>query len=271
MKSIRRILFIILIISISVFSVSCDSGNNYINNENNENYENNLEDNQIHHEDYTEIINELTYSVISANVLIEKKAYNLGYYNIEQDIIHSRASGVVFLLNYNDYYFVLTNEHFTNKKNRDYVEYTIYDYKNNSYEGYMQRNSSQIDYDLSVLFFKKGEEDLHVIKRADKNPLVDDEIISIGNPKGQFNSIMFGKVNYYAKTNFKDIRNLDFDVINHDAFINDGSSGGALLDLDFNLVGINMSSSVDSTFGNANSQSIPIETVEYYLQNFVFD
>lgn len=264
MKIVKRILFILLIISVSFFTVSCSYGNNNINNDNN------TTDNQTYQPNYTQIVNELTNTVISANVMIEKKAYNYSSHYGETDVIYSRASGVVFLLNYNGYYFVLTNEHFINKKGRTYVDYTIYDYKNNSYEGFMQLNSDQEDYDLSVLFFKKEDENLHVIKRANKNPLISDEIISIGQPKGQFNSIMFGKIKHYAKTNFSDGKNLTFDVINHDAFINDGSSGGALLDLDFNLVGINMSSSTDSVFGNARSQAIPIETIEYYLQTFFF-
>lgn len=264
MKNVKRILFILLIISISLFFVSCTYGNNDIDNDND------TTDNQTYQPNYTQIVNELTDTVISANVMIKKKAYNYSSYYGETDVIYSRASGVVFLLNYNGYYFVLTNEHFTDKKGRAYVDYTIYDYKNNSYEGFMQLNSAQEDYDLSVLFFKKQDENLHVVKRAYKNPLISDEIISIGQPKGQFNSIMFGKVMYYDKTNFGDNKNLAFDVINHDAFINDGSSGGALLDLDFNLVGINMSSSTDSVFGNARSQAIPIETIEYYLQTFFF-
>ena len=74
MKNVKRILFILLIISISLFFVSCTYGNNDIDNDND------TTDNQTYQPNYTQIVNELTDTVISANVMIKKKAYNYSSY-----------------------------------------------------------------------------------------------------------------------------------------------------------------------------------------------
>lgn len=221
--------------------------------------------------DYSEIHNELIYSIISANVKVHKTAYNTGFLGIgKKDVISGQGSGIIFHDQHNNYY-VLTNEHVTTKTNRSHVDFEIIDYKGNTYNAYLQSNSEQADYDLAVLYFKKGPEKLHVIERASKNPPSGEEVIAVGQPKGQMNASTFGEVTKYASASLTSGFKPDFDVIYHDAYVNNGSSGGALLDFDFNLVGINFGGWRDSTINNAVTVSVPIETVEKYLRTYVFN
>lgn len=220
--------------------------------------------------DYSKIHNELTHSIISANVKIYKTAYNSGFLGLtKKDIISGQGSGIIFHDEHNKYY-VLTNEHVTTKTNREHVHFEITDYKGNTYKAYLQSNSEQAQYDLSVLYFKKGLEELHVIERANKNPPAREEVIAVGQPKGQMNASTFGEVTKYASVSTTNGFKPSFDAIYHNAYIDNGSSGGALLDFDFNLVGINFASWGSSTINNAVAISVPIETVEKYLRTYVF-
>ncbi|MCK7488389.1 MAG: serine protease [Bacillus subtilis] len=60
------------------------------------------------------------------------------------------------------------------------------------------------------------------------------------------------------------IENVDFKVIYHTATIHEGSSGGALLDVDGNLLGIN-------TWGSQNSDedsfAVPVHIIYMFLVN----
>lgn len=120
------------------------------------------------------------------------------------------------------------------------------------------------------MYFKKGNEKLHVINRVSVNPTIGEEIIAIGQPKGQMNASTFGVIEKYDSTKLINGFSSGFDVIYHSAFIDGGSSGGALLDFNFNLIGINFGSSKSSTLYNALSISIPIEKVNYYLKKYIY-
>lgn len=65
---------------------------------------------------------------------------------------------------------------------------------------------------------------------------IDDTVIAIGNPLGTIGSVTVGRI-----TDFVLIRQLEleYDTIAHGAAIAPGSSGGALVDLHGNLLGIN--------------------------------
>src|SRR5690554_1769247 len=221
--------------------------------------------------DYSKIHNELTYSSISSNVKINKTAYNTGFLGIgKKDVISGQGSRIIFHDQHNNYY-VLTNEYVTTKNNRSYVDFEITDYKGHTYKAYLQSNSDQSQYDLSVLYFKKGSEKLHVIERTSKNPPSGEEVIAVGQPKGQMNASTIGEVTKYSSVTLTSGFKPSFDVIYHNAYIDNSSSGGALLDFDFNLIGINFGGWGDSTINNAVTVSVPIEIVEQYLRNYVWN
>lgn len=217
--------------------------------------------------DYAQIINHLSEN--SANVKIEKTVYNKGFLGIKTNVASGQGSGVIFF-DQHDNYYLLTNEHVTNKSGREYADFKITDYKGNTYTGYLQKNTEQAQYDLSVLYFKKGKEKLHVVQRAMKNPYIEEEVISVGQPSGQNNYITFGKVSKYQKISLKNGFNPSFNVLTHSAPVAPGSSGGALLNLDFKLVGVNFAVSNNLSGEYVSSSSIPIEIVNHYLYEHFF-
>ena len=73
----------------------------------------------------------------------------------------------------------------------------------------------------------------------------------MGNPLGLNNTVSYGEITEYKayspSAETTNLNNISFSVIRATTFIDSGSSGGALLDDNLNLVGIN--------FGSANSVS----------------
>ena len=59
--------------------------------------------------------------------------------------------------------------------------------------------------------------------------------------------------------------NVKFEVYRHDAPINSGSSGGAILDYNYNIIGINYASSTDANGKFLNAFAVPIEKVKEFL------
>ena len=95
-------------------------------------------------------------------------------------------------------------------------------------------------------------------------------MVALGTPKGQKNSIAFGEIKGKANITLSDtdkkLSNVTFDVLKHSAFIDNGSSGGALLNASCRLVGVNYASSNDGTA----HYSIPIEKVREFLDKYVW-
>ncbi|CCV63619.1 predicted serine protease [Alteracholeplasma palmae J233] len=222
--------------------------------------------------DYATITNKVTHEIMPSVVNITKKNYNtiLGITTSSQSFI---GSGIIFYEG-SGYYYALTNNHVT-VKNPDYskVSYEVEDYKGNKYDAYLKHESPS--YDLAVIYFKK-KETLKVIDRAKENPNIDTEIISLGQPKGQTNAITYGKVTEYTEAPIlKNTKwyesSVQFEVISHSARIAGGSSGGAILDVDFNLVGINYASSTSYNSGEfVSAYAIPIKKVEEYLRVYIW-
>lgn len=221
--------------------------------------------------DYKALTNIISTKIISANVKIEVEVYNLGgWFNSEKkNVLTWRGSGIVFHDQHGKYY-VLTNEHVTNMQTRKYAKYTVIDFKGNKYTANRMDNTEQASYDLSVLYFEKTTQVLNVIDIATKNPIRNQEVVAIGQPEGQNNTITFGKINDYQKITLTNGFSPSFNVIRHDAPTAPGSSGGALLDLDFNLVGINFAGSQTSNGEFINGYSIPAETIMKYLVDYVY-
>lgn len=121
---------------------------------------------------------------------------------------------------------------------------------------------------MAIIRFEYNDNSLKAITYS-TDPVVGNDVIALGSPEGQQNAISFGKVQKYdtIKANVEEyLSNVSFNVIMHDAYINSGSSGGALLDSSLKLIGINFAGTESSGEGYA----IPISKVFEFCERYFY-
>lgn len=228
-----------------------------------------------------DLVNQITDTVMLSNFTVYLKSkYVLGV--VTQKGANSLGSGTVIKKTLNTYgsvarydYYVLTNNHVVYKDTSTYnsFEYSVTDAFNKEYSATLI--ACDAAYDLAIVKFT-AETDYPVIPLANENCSVGDKVITLGQPKGQKNAVSFGAINTFTKvaiTENPDVNksNVTFDVYQHTAPIESGSSGGALLDYNFNLVGVNYSSSVTSSGKFAYSYAVPVLKVKEFLVKHNFN
>lgn len=222
--------------------------------------------------DGTSITNEISKNVMKSVVKVRTRSYSdvlFGWIETESSG-WSTGSGFCFDQG-SGYYYILTNCHVAAKtQGYDKVEYEIIDYKGNVYTGYLYNDAIDPAYDLAVVYFKSSNTEVTPLKIIDKNPAKGDDVIALGAPDSQSNSITFGKVNEYRQITLDNCEtyrsDVNFPVIRHSAYIAPGSSGGPLLNSELNVVGVNYAVSTDNTIGS----SIPAEKIHEFLQKYVY-
>ena len=217
-------------------------------------------------------------TLIKSIVTVQNKSYNVGYAGVvETSATISAGSGVVIDIS-GGYCYVLTNCHVA-KKEEGYakLDLTVEDAWGNKFEAQVYQSSKSDhpaiseDYDLALICFKytppKETQTLVEIGVAN-DPLVNDYVIALGTPGGIKNTSSLGKVISYSKIDLEesDDSNVRFDIIVHDANINHGSSGGPLLNINGELVGINYAGYGNGEFGCA----IPMSRVNSFLDTYVY-
>ncbi|MFD1006925.1 Do family serine endopeptidase [Oceanisphaera ostreae] len=126
--------------------------------------------------------------------------------------------------------YVITNNHVIS--DADKILITLID--GQEYEAELIGSDKQSD----IALLKVDAKDLVEIKYADSDQLrVGDFAIAIGNPFGLGQTVTSGIISALGRSGLN-VGNLE-NFIQTDAAINSGNSGGALLDLEGNLVGIN--------------------------------
>ena len=216
--------------------------------------------------DYESLINDTSANAMLFNVMVvsEHTPVSIFGYGTKE---MSGGSGVIYRKDGGRYY-ALTNDHVvsTDKDASYRSEYFIYDAFGNKYTAQLVARDESCD--LAILTFKgSAEVELGTVKLASENPTEETKIISLGNPGGKFNSISLGEVlgmREVEPENGED--KIYFPVLIHSAPLDHGSSGGALLNYNFELVGVNYakgnSEGAEREFGLA----IPIEKVMEFLQ-----
>lgn len=191
------------------------------------------------------------------------------------------GSGVIVYEDEN-YYYALTNAHVTmpyynlsTEGEKVYLykaEYKITNYKGDELDAFILHHDE--DYDLSVVYFEK-QEDLNVIDISSESISKKDVVVSIGNPNLQKNTITYGNFvslvnppNILNNTDYSQFCKINFDVIQHSAVTDSGSSGGALLNTDLKLVGINYSTTTLNDEFYA-TYTIPTNKIFEFLDNEV--
>lgn len=223
--------------------------------------------------DYAQLINTISTHTMRANVEVSSKAYS-GALGFETKSRTSQGSGIIFDEN-DDYFFVLTNHHVVYYDRDEYMhrEITLTDYQGTTYSAVVVANTESADYDLAVLRFDKLESTTLIsITLATHNPANQQEVISIGRPRGQSNAITFGKVQAYQRITIEDmdsaVVNVAFQVIVHNSPTDSGSSGGALLNTDLELAGLNYAGSYNDDGEFVAGFAIPILRIKEYLDQF---
>lgn len=226
--------------------------------------------------DATTLTNKISTDTIKGVVKIYNKSYDT-FLGFETASTTSQGSGFCFHIQ-DGCYYILTNCHVA-QKDASYAnqKFTIEDYQGNTYEGHLYKNPNKTvsalaaSYDLACLYFEASSTNVQALSIVSKNPEANADVISIGSPKGQSNAITFGQIAGYGKVTLTDslpsTSNVTFDVILHTAYINNGSSGGPLLDADLNVIGVNYAGSTSNDYGCA----IPVEKVIEFLKTYIYN
>ncbi|OPY70575.1 MAG: Periplasmic serine endoprotease DegP precursor [Syntrophorhabdaceae bacterium PtaU1.Bin034] len=174
----------------------------------------------------------------------------------EDDVetLENIGSGVVL----NPKGIIVTNEHLVSKAVTIRVKFT-------SREEY-EANVIAADPELDIALLKvEDKKDFPFLKVTKKSVRVGEKAIVIGNPYGLSSSVTTGVVSALGR-NLKISNRVYANLIQTDAAINPGSSGGALLDSNGNLLGI-----VTAIYeeGKGIGFAIPIEDVMSMVSEFL--
>ncbi len=183
--------------------------------------------------EYNQVLFDTKYLIRHANVQV----VNTKWYNSFKRLIVGTSYGSGFIFKEDDqYYYALTNYHVINPDGY-YSEYEIKAFGDTDLsKGIIVDYDS--DMDLAVIKFLKGTRSeitmINIYNRLNYKFNPGELVLAVGNPQELTNNVTFGEF-----ISMQTIENADFKVIYHDASIHEGSSGGALVDVDGNLLGIN--------------------------------
>ncbi len=196
----------------------------------------------------------------NANVIVQVNYYRK-FGPVTELVGTSTGSGAVYKKD-SSYYYAITNFHVVENIN----EYPLYQIKISTMSGDVVI-ASIVNYDSNidlavVKFAATGLKNINIYDvNVRKNaPLNEGEfVLAIGNPSAIEGNVTFGEFVKMTK-----IANVDYEVIEHTALIYSGNSGGALVDIYGNLVGINTWGAEGEPY---ESFSIPLSKVIEFLTN----
>lgn len=198
------------------------------------------------------------------------------------------GSGVVFAKEGNVYY-AITAKHVVDAENSSYKLFTI----NTEFSGetidvgnninieipdenyYESLIDAKLEYmsdstDLAIISFI-SDEDLPVLEFEDKEINIGDRIMCIGHPEGHKYYVSFGTVT----SNIKNVTSTRFNknketvsVIEHDAYLNQGNSGGVAINENMKIVGINVGGAFTVIGKFLNGYMIPNNIVKENINKY---
>ncbi len=217
--------------------------------------------------DYERAANRIFESSVKMNVSIYTVSYNTSFGRVTEEV-SANGSGII-IKETDSCYYCLTNNHVVEKEGGySKVKYTVTDCYENPYTSVTLLASSP-EYDLALLRFEKGEDELAVVEFASASAEVGDIVISLGQPEGLKNAVTFGivaDIGDVALNSGSDKSTVDFPVLHHTAPVKHGSSGGALLNERFELIGVNYAVATDIESGDfLYGFAIPLEKALEFL------
>ena len=223
----------------------------------------------------------ITEGIIEANFTITLNCKRVSILDNVTAEIMSQGSGVAFdrvqRVSGGYTYYLLTNNHVIYKDTESYnrFEYTVRDCYGVVYTASVI--AFDPNYDLAVVCFT-AEKEYKVLSFATSNPKVEDSVVAIGQPTGIINAVTEGKIEKYMAVSLGEeksnanISNVTFNVIRHNAPLNQGSSGGALLDKDYKICGINYAAAVvDGSTEFVSGYAVPVLKVKEFLNDKLYN
>lgn len=247
---------ILMVFTLSLLLTGCSLFQSY--NDIYQSYETHLEEQSHIYLERITLLNNITEEQILGVVSIKKVSSTLT----------TNAFGSGFIFDEDPfYYYILTNNHIVADDNVRRAIYTVYDYKNNAYAATYIASSNL--YDLGVLRIRKRTEELRVFEFAKTDPLVGTDLITVGFPENQMNTILLGSVLLYGQVNVKvsdAIINISFDVIYARIPVKSGSSGSVVMNNQYEIVGIVFAGDIPEDDHEAEmAYIIPISQIKIYL------
>ena len=226
--------------------------------------------------DALKLTNQISRDTMKGVVKIHNTSYN-SILGIKYDETTSQGSGFCFKV-HNGCYYILTNNHVvTVASGCKKQQLTVEDYQGNVYEAYIYENpnkgfsAASAEYDLACIYFRSSTTNVTKLDLAKSNPEIGDDVVSVGAPQGQSNSINYGKMQGYANITLnetdKSESNVTFPAAQHNGYSNNGSSGGPLLNSELKVIGVNyaISKTTDKAY------AIPVEKVYEFLKQYVYN
>ncbi len=216
--------------------------------------------------DASKITNEISQTHMKSVV----KVYNKMNNTLTQ--LTAQGSGVCFKRTGTTYY-ILTNWHVANNSsNYTNQSFIVEDYKGTQYTAYLHKKNNvkalSAEYDLACLYFTSSSSQVLPLSISG-DPVVGDDIISLGAPNGQTNYITYGKVRGYENCNIIEGTKVTFDAITHTAKADHGSSGGPILNSNLQICGINFGGA-ETPYGQfLYTFAIPANKVKEFLNKYV--
>ncbi len=212
--------------------------------------------------DLADIVENIDKSIVSIKSESIEKGF-FGDYSVE-----SSGTGIIYSETDN-YYYIVTNNHVID--NSTNITIKLFD---NEADIFVDLVGADKNTDIAVLKLKKDDivnkDDNSEIKPitigSSSNIRVGDTAIAIGNAYGYSNTVTKGIVS--ALNRNVDTRLNILSLIQTDAAINEGNSGGPLIDKYGNLIGINTIKIVDTTVEGIGF-AIPIDSVKPLIEDII--
>lgn len=215
---------------------------------------------------YNDVLLQTRDNIRHANIKVvttlytETKPYPWSTTTVKSVVGTSLGSGVIFMED-DLYYYALTNHHVINPETYE-ATYEIKAFEDeDTSEAILV--ASNPDYDLAVVKFLKNDRTnvyfVDITTRLQTKLNSGELVFAVGNPLSLENNVTIGEF-----LSMENIDNASFKVILHNAAIHEGSSGGALVDVDGNLIGLN-------TWGYSENDSlsfsVPLHIIYTFLVN----
>lgn len=161
-----------------------------------------------------------------------------------------------------DHYYLLTNYHVASPYHPEFESIvTVVDFYENEHIAILITSELSQSLDLAVLKITKTVE-LQVLEFSSEDIIFDTTVYSASYPSGIYQFTIGSLIGTSTLSTYPEV------LIQHTAFTNSGSSGGALLDSNSKLLGIHVSA-LSSNGQFVAGYAIPVERINLFLESVV--